>query len=198
MNMNHQTVPKKIAAGDLRRGARMSKGVMLSVFPMRLKAVPILLIWLLIMVGACHRKPAASASAPNPSTTPADGPLTNPAAFTAAIERRWPRENIVRFCSQGRRHWNGCQNLVASPLCEQKGEVWEADLFKGSDTGFDRVWWYATVCDSKIQAYSLNARRGNDHWLIEIGDLATFAIQPEIEPSSKMQCFEEGDHSRYK
>ena len=166
---------------------------------MKLKAVPVLSLLVLILIaGACHKKPAGSASSSVPRTSTADGPLTNPAAFTAALERRWPRDSIVRFCSQGRRFWNGCQNLVAIPRCEQKGETWKADLFKGTETGFDRVWWYATVCDSKIELYSLNASRGNDHWVLEIGDLARLAIQPDVEPSPKQLCFEEGDHSRFK
>lgn len=168
-------------------------------FNMRVKAVFALLFLVAILIAAaCHQTPPpVSVSPPTPSATPADIPLTSPAAFTAAIESRWPLATIGRFCSQGRRFWNGCQNLVAIPHCKQKGEIWEADLFKSAETGFDRVWWYATVCDNKIQTYSLNAQRGKDHWVIEIGDLARLAIPAEVEPPPN-QCFEEGDRSGYK
>ena len=164
------------------------------------RLIPITACWLLL--NACHREPPRSMLPPPAAatSTPTSGPPTTPAALAAALERRWPLENIARFCSPERRWWPGCQNLVASPMCtdsQEKGEVWKGDLFKGAETGFDRIWWYATVCGNRIQAYSLNAKRGEDNWGIEIGTLDTLTVQPQVEPSAKSLCFEGGDHSRY-
>ena len=166
---------------------------------MSLRVISVLLLLLLAgFAYGCQRRTTTSATTPSPSTTPADVPLTSPAGVTAALERRWPLQNIARYCSHERRFWHGCQNLVRIPHCEQNGEVWEADLFKGTETGFDHVWWYATVCDRKIQAYSVNANRGSDHWVIEIGVLDSLETPPEIEPSPKNQCFQDEHDARSK
>jgi hypothetical protein len=154
----------------------------------------------LLFFCACNKKSTASVPATTPSPTPIPySTPKSPEALTALLEQRWTLERINRFATPGRRHWKGCQNLVAVPVCEKngKGAVWEADLFRGSATGFDRIWWYATVCGDTPETYSVNAKRGNDYWLFEIGDLKVLeTTQPEVEPSPN-QCFEEGENLRH-
>jgi hypothetical protein len=164
---------------------------------MKLRIILALLLLLVVIVsGSCRQKPATNRAAQQSTPPPAELPLTSPPGFTAALERRWPLQNIVRYCTHERRSWNGCQNLVTIPRCEKNGKVWEEDLFKGAETGFDRVWWYATVCGDKIETYSLNARRGADFWNIEISTLERLATPPVIEPSPKNPCFQDEHDAR--
>jgi hypothetical protein len=145
-----------------------------------------------------HKTPTTRpASLPSPPIAP-----TIPEAdrFTAVLERRWPLEKIRRHATPDRRHWNGCQNLVAGFPCAngQESTHWAGKLFEGETTGFDEVSWYANVCGGKIDEYSLNARRDDDFWLLEIGGLESLKRAPMVEPPTDDQCYEGGDHSMYR
>ena len=144
-----------------------------------------------------------TAAEPTPTRSPHLAPtrvIRSPEELTAALERRWTIENIRSFCIPSRRHWNGCQNLVTGfhkGPC-QVAAVWHGELFKGVETGFDRIAWYSDACDGVAETYSLGCTRGRDFWLLEIASPASFGTKPNVTPSPKQLCFEGGDHSRFR
>ena len=104
-------------------------------------------------------------------------------SLTKALERRWPLAAIRTYCIPERRHNDGSQNLVAfSP-------VWKGILYSGVATGFDRIAWYASTRNGRVDQYSLGAYRGNDFWLLEIGDENTLQSAPEYSPNPSNQRF---------
>jgi hypothetical protein len=105
-------------------------------------------------------------------------------ALTKALERRWPVSAIKVFCTSERRHDPEWQNLVPD-----SGVKWEEDLYPNSDTGFDKIYWYANVENGRATTYSLNARRGHDSWLIEIGGEELIRKPPDATPDPKRPGF---------
>ncbi|MEM8671801.1 MAG: hypothetical protein AAGG48_30060 [Planctomycetota bacterium] len=95
---------------------------------------------------------------------------------TAMLEQRWSLDSIRTFCIPERRHNPAYQNLVA------EGDTWEGQLHPHAETGFDRIFWYATTQDDRLAEYSLNVQRGTDFWLLEIGNLESLKNQPDFEP----------------
>jgi hypothetical protein len=74
-------------------------------------------------------------------------------ALTKALERRWPLSGIRISCISERRHNDASQNLVAfSP-------VWNGILYSGVATGFDKIAWYASTRNGRVDQYSLGASR---------------------------------------
>jgi hypothetical protein len=95
--------------------------------------------------------------------------------ITALLEKRWSLGTIEEFCTPERR-WNRLdQNLVTD------GEkVWRGKLYDGKPMPFDSVWWYANINRDGIE-YSLNVKKGNEHWVLEIGSEKTLR-QPRKKP----------------
>lgn len=93
--------------------------------------------------------------------------------ITQLLERRWPLADIQTFCTPKNR-WNPLfQGLVTDG--EQK---WEGELYKGKKTGFDKISWYANVTRGGVASeYSLNVKRGDEYWNLEIGDEQTMREQ---------------------
>lgn len=89
------------------------------------------------------------------------------------LEKRWPLEVIQQFCTSKNRWDRLNQNLVLD------GErSWKGELYRGKKTGFDRIWWYATIEGKRI-AYSLNVTRGDDAWNLEIGGNKSLRSPPK-------------------
>jgi hypothetical protein len=92
--------------------------------------------------------------------------------FLLYVERRWSIERLRAYCVSTNKFPEGRQNLVAEncPL--------DTDLYKGKSDGFDRIWVYVSEDDGHATyvgeagtswhrwTYSLNTKRGNDHWVI--------------------------------
>ena len=104
-------------------------------------------------------------------------------ALTKALERRWPLAAIQVYCIPERRHNNAYQNLVAySPR-------WDGTLYSGVATGFDKIAWYSTTKNRRADEYSLGVYRGNDFWLLEIGDEQTLQTPPDYSPDPNNERF---------
>ena len=134
-----------------------------------------LLIYLIVcgsLLCGCRQDsaPSAVANTPTPTPTPridAKTAFASPEGMTKFLEQRWPLEAIKTFCIPERRHNNMYQNLVAGfdgPV------VWKGKLYQGIETGFDDISWYANSKNGRATTYSLNVERGDDFWLLEIGD----------------------------
>jgi hypothetical protein len=106
-----------------------------------------------------------------------------PAAFTKSLEQRWSLEAIRKFCIPERRHDEAYQNLVAM------AETWEGQLYSEKKTGFDKIFWYATVKSGRVTTYSLNVSRGDDFWLLEIVDRDQMDRPPIVEPDASNPGF---------
>lgn len=102
---------------------------------------------------------------------------------SAILEQRWSIDSIRAFCIPDRRHNEAFQNLVAF------GNTWDGELYANTDTGFDRIFWYATTQNNILDEYSLNVQRGNDYWLLEIGNMRTTETPPQIAPDPSQPFF---------
>jgi hypothetical protein len=67
--------------------------------------------------------------------------------------------------------------------------TWEGVLYSGELNGFDKITWYATLKEGRADKYSLNVNRGNDYWVLEIGNERTLQTQPDYSPDPNNQCF---------
>jgi hypothetical protein len=122
----------------------------------------------------------------NPSASPAQEQLdlSSADAVTAALEKRWSLDAIKTFCIPERRHNTGYQNLVAA-----EGETWGGALYENEKTGFDSITWYGAAVDGKLFHYSLNVNRGDDWWLLEIGNAKYFDTPPDVSPDPSQPHF---------
>jgi len=156
-----------------------------------------LLIAAIMALGACQSPQSRTENAP-PAPQPPPIDCTNPTfpkaisakyppnakpgfdspeAVTALLEQRWPLENVKRFAIPERRHNDAWQNLVADTP-----QLWSGRLYCGDPTGFDSIQWYATVESGRVREYALEATRGKDFWLLEIGSPASIQYPPRVEP----------------
>ena len=153
------------------------------------------LIWLILLsclLGGC-RQHTSQTETPKANPTPplasaasavdAKVGFDSPQGLTKLLERRWPIAAINEYCIQERRHNNAYQNLVAY------GVVWKGDLHQGVATGFDRIAWYATTKKGRADQYSLDAYRGNDFWLLEIGWEKGVQEPPDFSPDPAKPWF---------
>jgi len=98
-------------------------------------------------------------------------PITSPNDLKLALETRWPLEMIRAYCSMVKPAPPYAQNLVADG-----DQRWEGQLYVGTNTSFDSIWWYAGVSGNSVKNYSLNATKGSNHWIIETcNDLTSFS-----------------------
>ncbi|MBZ5524885.1 MAG: hypothetical protein LAP21_21855 [Acidobacteriia bacterium] len=105
------------------------------------------------------------------------------------MEKRWPLAGIRKFTIPERRHNDAYQNLVADTP-----ELWAGRLYCDKTTGFDSIEWYATVENHRpkghsLKVYSLQAIRGKDFWLLEIGSPASVQKPPDVEPDFRAPYF---------
>ena len=124
---------------------------------------------------------SARAAVYSPTATPG---FDSPEGVTRLLEQRWSLADIRAFCIPERRHNDAYQNLVVVTA-----EAWKGRLYADRPTGFDRVSWYATVRDGHVQEYSLEASRGSDFWLLEIGNRSTVRTPPQVTPDSSSPDF---------
>jgi hypothetical protein len=110
--------------------------------------------------------------------------FNSPEEVTALLEKRWPLEDIRKFAIPERRHNDGWQNLVADTP-----EIWAGRLYCDKTAGFDSIEWYATTENGRVKEYSLDAIRGKDFWLLEIGSQASVQKPPDIEPNFRAPHF---------
>jgi hypothetical protein len=68
-------------------------------------------------------------------------------------------------------------------------QAWKGRLYSDRRTGFDGICWYATVRDGHLLAYSLGVSRGNDFWLLEIGNPSTIRMPPQVSPDPNSDWF---------
>jgi hypothetical protein len=125
--------------------------------------------------------PSARAAAYSPATVPS---FDSPEGVTRLLEQRWSLADIRAFCIPERRHNYAYQRLVADAP-----ELWKGRLYANTQTGFDRISWYANVRDGHVQEYELEAYRGTDLWLLEIGDPETVRTPPQVTPDSSAPYF---------
>jgi len=117
-------------------------------------------------------------------TTETQQKFTSAKEVTAALEARWSLEDMKIYCVPERRQNPLCQNLVTDV-----GVTWEGALYENVPTGFDSITWYGTAVDGRLHEYSLNASRGDDSWLLEIGNVKSFDRQPRVSPDPSGPCF---------
>jgi hypothetical protein len=115
--------------------------------------------------------------------------FNSPEEITAFLEKRWSLADIRRYAIPERRHAELYQNLV--PIAP---EIWAGRLHCDKSTGFDSIEWYATIekghtKEHSLKEYSLNAFRGKDFWLLEIGSPASVQKPPDIEPDFRKPYF---------
>jgi len=60
--------------------------------------------------------------------------------------------------------------------------VWKGELYKGVDTGFDAISWYATTKNGRAREVSLSVRRGQDGWVLEVNDEQGARNPPDLTP----------------
>ena len=109
----------------------------------------------------------------------------SPSGFTLLLQRRWPLESIRAFCIPERRHNPSYQLLVPMP----PSPVWEGTLHGGQATGFDRIWWYASVTNGQIYKFSLNAENGTNFWSLEGGMIEKINEPPVVTPDPSTAWF---------
>ena len=95
--------------------------------------------------------------------------------LSAVLESRWRVESIFPACNIVGPFPEDGQNLVTIGQ-----ETWEGVLYKGKNIGFDRIWWYASLKNGKLDKYSLNVSKGRTLWVLEIGDQKRLAELPWI------------------
>lgn len=110
--------------------------------------------------------------------------FNSPEEVTALLEKRWSLADIWKFAIPERRHNYAYQNLVLGTP-----EAWAGRLYCDKATGFDSIEWYATVENGRAREYSLQAIRGKDFWLLEIGDPASVRKPPHVEPDFRAPYF---------
>jgi len=104
--------------------------------------------------------------------------------FTAFLEKRWPLADVRKFAIPERRHNDAYQNLVP-----YTPEIWAGGLYCDKTTGFDSIEWYAGIEKGSVKEYSLNAIRGKDSWLLEIGSPDSTQNPPNVEPDFRKPYF---------
>jgi hypothetical protein len=112
--------------------------------------------------------------------------FNSPEEVTALLEKRWPLTDIRKFAIPERRHNDEWQNLVPLP---DTTETWAGRLYCDKTTWFDSIEWYATVRNGSVQEFSLDAMRGKDFWLLEIGSPASVQKLPDFEPNFRAPQF---------
>ncbi|MBI1177456.1 hypothetical protein GC207_08460 [bacterium] len=130
---------------------------------------------MMALTGCLSREPS-----PNSSTLkwhPVEHTVSTQEQLNSALMARWPVRLIGEYCRSVRSTPATFQNLVAS------GDYWENDLYRGEKTGFDRIWWYASLTNGMLDEYSLNATKGRKHWIVEFGNLQTLTRPPNIPKS---------------
>jgi hypothetical protein len=125
--------------------------------------------------------PSARAAVYVPTATPG---FDSPEAVTRWLEQRWSLADIRSFCIPERRHNDAYQNLVITTA-----QTWKGRLYADTVTGFDRIIWYGTVQEDRLQKYSLEAYRGKDFWLLEIGSPESSGTPPRVAPDPSAPYF---------
>jgi hypothetical protein len=169
------------------------------------KTLPVLIIAVTVMVGASQSQQSTKEIGPptlqsqpincaNPTWPPhaifakyppnAKPGFNSPEEVTALLEKRWSRADVRKFAIPERRHNNAYQNLVLDTP-----KIWAGRLYCDTTTGFDSIEWYATVENGRAKEYSLQARRGKDFWLLEIGSPASVQKPPDVEPNFRAPYF---------
>ena len=160
----------------------------------------------ILTVSACQSPPPGiqpSASRPQslncapmlvPSNTVARYPpnakpgFNSPEQVTAFLEKRWSLEDIRKFTIPERRHNDEYQNLVPSGQ-----QIWGGRLYCDQATGFDSIEWYANVkngrTEDSLREFSLGAIRGQNYWLLEMGNPDSVQKPPNIEPDFRAPTF---------
>jgi hypothetical protein len=115
--------------------------------------------------------------------------FNSPEEVTAFLEKRWPLADIKKFAIPERRLNDAYQNLVADTP-----EIWAGRLYCDKTTGFDSIQWYATIQNRRakehsLKQYSLQAIRGKDFWLLEIGSPASIQKPADVEPDFRAPYF---------
>jgi hypothetical protein len=122
-----------------------------------------------------------------PAKYPSDAKpgFNSPEEVSAFLEKRWSLADIKKFAIPERRHNDEYQNLTISDT----PEVWAGRLYCDKATGFDSIEWYATTQYGAVNEYSLNAIRGQDFWLLELGSPDTTQKPPNVEPDFRKPYF---------
>jgi hypothetical protein len=84
-------------------------------------------------------------------------------ALQSYLEHRWSIGRIRDFCRPETRYPPGEQNLVY-----YSGKTFEGQLYPEAEAEIGQVTWYANVYDGVPDGYSVNVRRGNSRWNLEI------------------------------
>ena len=108
--------------------------------------------------------------------------LNSADAVTAMLQKRWTVDAIQEFCISERRHNPAYQGLV------MEGPTWDGEIHVGK-TDFDRISWYGNISNGRLVDYSLSARRADNYWLLEIGNMESLATLPETAPDPTQPHF---------
>src|SRR5438034_10386444 len=117
-------------------------------------------LWLgLLLLCACNSVEPAATNL-HSHWRPWTNQVTTAQELAAALEARWSPEMIRAYCRATAPTPGSVQNLVAL------GEEWQGNLHEKEAPDFDRVWWYASTRNGKLDKYSVNATKGRRHWII--------------------------------
>ncbi|QDT92146.1 hypothetical protein [Gimesia algae] len=139
---------------------------------------------LMTMWGCTPSVPDTPSGNSSEVTTETQSKFASAAEVTAALEARWSLDDIKTYCVPERRHNPTCQNLVTDV-----GVTWEGTLYENEPTGFDSISWYGTAVEGRLHEYSLGVSRGENYWLLEIGNVDSFDRQPRVAPDPSGPCF---------
>jgi|SRR4030095_6700096 hypothetical protein len=141
----------------------------------------VILLLLSCLLLSCQRH---SAQTPGP-TAIKEQPLDARSGFSSAelmtkfLEQRWPIWKIRKFCTTERRHNPFYQQLVAY---EENGPVWEGTLHSTRYSSLDKIAWYATTKNGRVDLFQLSAKRGSDFWVLEISNEDMMTRPPYYTP----------------
>lgn len=91
--------------------------------------------------------------------------IRSPRDMNTVLEQRWPLEFIDKWVNNTPPNRIGIQNLTLVPA----DMVWRQEMYEKENHTFDRIHWYAKFWRGEIK-YSVNAKRGESTWTLELGD----------------------------
>lgn len=147
---------------------------------------------LVIAVSSCSSHSATTAPPKMSSTPPvatvasaieAKAAFDSAEALTRMLERRWPVAAIQAYSELEKEY-----DPEVPDVANFDG-FWKGTLYPGVDTGFDKIAWYATTLNGRVQQFTLGGWRGQYFAVLEVGSEETVQRPPNLSPGEIHQLW---------